>query len=131
ALALAIEAAGLASTPLLDRDEARFAEASRDMAARGDLIVPSFNGEPRYHKPILIYWLMVGSFALLGATELAARIPSVLSTACLVLLVHEVGLLLRGRRAGVLAALLTLASPLVWFEGRIGTADAALAASTT
>ena len=30
---------------------------SRD-AARGDWIFPTFNGEPRYHKPILIYWLM-------------------------------------------------------------------------
>ena len=23
-----------------------------------DWIFPTFNGEPRYHKPILIYWLM-------------------------------------------------------------------------
>ena len=32
--------------------------AVREMRARGDWIFPTFNGEPRYHKPILIYWLM-------------------------------------------------------------------------
>src|SRR5262245_56209267 len=123
AAAILLELGGLGSTPLFDRDEARFAEAARDMRARGDPLVPHFNGEPRYHKPILAYWLIWASFAALGETEAAVRLPSVLSTAALAVVVYELGLLFYSRRAGLLAALLLLCAPLVWFEGRVGTAD--------
>ena len=57
-LSLALNLAGNARTGLWDRDEPRFAVCVREMRARGDWIFPVFNGEPRYHKPILIYWLM-------------------------------------------------------------------------
>src|SRR5579883_442077 len=57
-LALAINLAGNARTGLWDRDEPRYAVAVREMRERGDWLFPTFNGEPRYHKPILIYWLM-------------------------------------------------------------------------
>ena len=68
--------AGLGGFHLLDVDEPRFATASRNMIARGDWIVPWFNGAVRYDKPILIYWLQAGAMLLLGATEVAARLPS-------------------------------------------------------
>ncbi len=128
-LVLAGHFGGLQDTPILDRDEARFAEATRDMRERGDAVVPHFNGEPRYHKPILIYWLQWGAMAVLGPTELAVRLPSVLCGAALAILVYELGRFLFGRRPGLLASLMTTAAPLVWIETRIGTADAALAAS--
>jgi 4-amino-4-deoxy-L-arabinose transferase-like glycosyltransferase len=131
AAASAIQVGGLWTTPILDRDEARFAEAARDMRARGDLLVPWFNGEPRYHKPILIYWLLWGSFALLGPSEAAARLPSVGCIVLLAILSYELGRALVSRRAGLLSALFLLASPLVWFEGRLGTADAALTCAMT
>src|SRR5208337_5018732 len=78
-LALSINLAGNARTGLWDRDEPRFATAVREMRARGDWIVPTFNGEPRYHKPILIYWLMGLSTALAGDTPFGARIVSTLA----------------------------------------------------
>ena len=53
-LALSIPQAAL--LPLLDRDEPRFAEASREMRQGGDYVVPMFNHTPRYAKPPLIYW---------------------------------------------------------------------------
>src|SRR2546421_10253763 len=37
--------AGSWSLPLIDRDEPRFAEASREMRARGDYVVPYFNNQ--------------------------------------------------------------------------------------
>ena len=129
AVVLAGQFGGLQDTPILDRDEARFAEATRDMRERGDAVVPYFNGQPRYHKPILIYWLQWGSMAVLGPTELAVRLPSVLCGAALAVIVYELGRALFGRRAGLLACLLTTAAPLVWIESRIGTADSALAAA--
>src|SRR5690606_26598068 len=58
---LALIAAGvffveLGAARLWDRDEPRNARASHEMLARGDWIVPTFNGELRAHKPILLYW---------------------------------------------------------------------------
>ena len=36
--------------PLMDRDEPRFAEASREMLQRGDYLIPWFNGQYRFDK---------------------------------------------------------------------------------
>jgi len=81
----------LAWAPLTEIDEARFTEASRQMlesnSPRGYLI-PQFNGEPRYQKPILYYWIQAGSMRLFGAREWAARLPSAIAGLLLVLLVH-------------------------------------------
>src|SRR5271157_270450 len=73
-LALTLNLAGNARTGLWDRDEPRYAGAVREMRARGDWIFPTFNGEPRYHKPILIYWLMGLSTTLAGDTPFGARL---------------------------------------------------------
>ena len=48
---------GLGSVPLFDLDEGAFTEATREMLLRGDYISTFLNGEPRYDKPVLIYWL--------------------------------------------------------------------------
>lgn len=127
-LLIALHWGGLGTTPILDRDEARFAEATRDMAARGDWVVPHFNGEPRYNKPILIYWLQGAAFSILGPTELAVRLPSVLCGALLCVLVYELGRTLYSGRVGLLAALLVGTAPIAWAEARVGTADAAMTA---
>lgn len=68
--------AGLSNTGLFDVDEAIFAEASSEMLATGDYVTPSYNGEPRYHKPPLIYWLQSFSMQYLGVNEFSARLPS-------------------------------------------------------
>ena len=70
---------GTGTLPLIDRDEPRFAEASREMIERGDWIVPYFNDAPRLHKPPLFYWAQILSYQLLGEDELGARLPSVLA----------------------------------------------------
>ncbi len=61
---------------LWDDDECRNARCSAEMLAAGDLIVPQFHGQLRTHKPVLLYWLMIPCTVILGATELAARLPS-------------------------------------------------------
>ena len=65
-LALVLNLAGNERTGLWDRDEPRYAVCVREMRERGDWIFPTFNGEPRYHKPVLIYWLMRAGTALGG-----------------------------------------------------------------
>lgn len=61
---------------LFDVDEAVFSEAAREMVETGNLITPTYNYEPRYDKPILIYWFMSIAFKLFGTTEFAARFTS-------------------------------------------------------
>jgi len=58
ALAILLLFLGLGSLGLTDRDEGRNAEAGREMFETGDWISPTFNYEPRYAKPVFLYWLM-------------------------------------------------------------------------
>ena len=67
--------------PLIDRDEPRFAEASREMIERGDYIVPHFNNQVRLDKPPLTYWAQTASYFLFGQNDFAARFPSALAAA--------------------------------------------------
>ncbi|MEM1368510.1 MAG: glycosyltransferase family 39 protein [Cyanobacteria bacterium P01_H01_bin.15] len=77
---------GAGSTGLIDETEPLFAEAARQMVVTGDWIAPYFNGEPRFDKPPLIYWLMAGSYQLFGTGAWSARLPSLLSAIALMIL---------------------------------------------
>lgn len=109
--------------PLVDRDEPRFARATEEMILRNEWIVPYFNDEYRFDKPILIYWLMRVAYGIFGINEFAARIPSVIFAALYGLVVFEMGRRWFGLRAGFLAAfgLLTCAQMLI--HGRSAVAD--------
>ena len=76
----------LGSTGLIDETEPLFAEAARQMTVTGDWITPFFNGETRFDKPPLIYWLMAIAYSTLGVNEWAVRLPSALSAMALVCL---------------------------------------------
>ena len=91
----------------------------------GDWIVPTFNGEPRYHKPILIYWLMGLSTALAGDTPFGVRIVSTLAGTGTCLLVWGMGRRILGKR-GFLAALMLAVSPIMVAESKLATTDATL-----
>jgi 4-amino-4-deoxy-L-arabinose transferase-like glycosyltransferase len=112
--------------PLLDRDEPRFAEASREMLQSGNYIVPTFNGTPRYAKPPLIYWCQALCYGILGENAFAARLPSLLATAGTALLLYMWGTRLGNRHAGLIAALAYAFSFQAMQQGRVATADAAL-----
>ena len=78
----------LGSVRLFDVDEAVFSEATKEMVERSDWITPTYNGENRYDKPILFYWLMAASYKVFGINEFSARFPSAVSgfILCLALL---------------------------------------------
>src|SRR6266436_4074018 len=86
---------GIWSLPLIDRDEPRFAEASREMVERGNYIVPYFNNQLRLDKPPLTYWAQVASYHIFGENDFAARFPSAIAAALTALTV-----LVWGRRMG-------------------------------
>jgi len=71
----------LGAVPLFDVDEGAFSEATREMLARGDYVSTWLNGQPRFDKPILIYWLQALSVTLFGTSEFAFRLPSALAAA--------------------------------------------------
>jgi 4-amino-4-deoxy-L-arabinose transferase-like glycosyltransferase len=77
AVALAVPALGLAS-PLLEVDDARYAEVPRAMAASGDWVLPTLDATPYVEKPPLWYWTCAASYKLFGVSEAAARLPMLL-----------------------------------------------------
>src|SRR5437763_15926536 len=82
---------GIASIPPLDRDEARFAQATRQMLETGDFLRIRFQGETRNKKPAGIYWLQAVSVAAFSTPESNAiwpyRLPSVVGALIAALLV--------------------------------------------
>ena len=117
---------GAGSVPLLDPDEARFARTSLEMLRTADPVVPTFEGQPRLTKPPLLHWTQAALFRVLGPEELAARLPSIVST--LGLLFMTVWILRRrfGDEGAAWAAAAFAAFPLVVALGKIGTIDALL-----
>ncbi|CAF0701113.1 ArnT family glycosyltransferase [Candidatus Methylacidithermus pantelleriae] len=114
---------GLSTLPLLDRDEPRFAEATREMIEQSRYLVPHFNGVPRYDKPPGIYWTMIPFYRVLGPGELAARLPVVLSTFALLAFVGTTSTRLFGPRAAFLAMLGLGTSLQLLLQGRLAVAD--------
>lgn len=123
---LALLLAGNWILPLTDRDEVRFAEASREMIQRGDYVVPWFNGAWRFDKPVLIYWCQIASYQLCGENDFGARLPSVLFTIGTALLLVRWGRKIGGARAGLFAGGMFVACLHIAIIGRAATADMAL-----
>src|ERR1051326_4024176 len=104
--------AGTWSLPLIDRDEPRFAEASREMIQRGDYVVPYFNNQLRLDKPPLTYWAQTVSYRMFGQNDFAARLPSAVAAALLAITIPVRGLRLGEKRVGGRAAVIfTLCLP--------------------
>ncbi|MCX6937635.1 MAG: glycosyltransferase family 39 protein [Verrucomicrobia bacterium] len=114
---------GTGTLPLLDRDEPRFATASREMAERSDWIIPTFNGHDRFDKPALSYWLMRCGYAIFGQNEFGARFPNVLCAAALVLIVWWQGRRWFGDAVGWLAAIGLATCIQLFIHGRLALAD--------
>lgn len=96
------------------------------MLQSGNFIVPTFNHEPRYAKPPLIYWCQAVSFTLFGENAFAARLPSLLATAGTAWLLLAWGAQLGGAPTGLVAALSYAFCLQAMQQGRVATADALL-----
>jgi len=109
--------------PLIDRDEPRFAQATREMMQRHEWVVPYFNDEYRFDKPVLIYWMMRPFYALFGANELTARMPSVLSAILLAWIMFWMGRRWFSARTGFFAAFGLLTCLQLLMHARSAVAD--------
>ena len=59
--------------PLLEPQEPRYAEVSRQMLAANSWVVPVLDGQPYLDKPPLFYWLIMLSYQVCGVHDWAAR----------------------------------------------------------
>lgn len=124
--AVVVYLVGNGAVPLWDRDEPRYATASRYMAEHGDWVVPQFLGQPRTAKPILIYWLQAGAMQLLGPTEFAARLPSVVSMTLTLALLAVALPSLVGRRRAAWTVFVLATSVLAIVTAKMSLTDATL-----
>ena len=114
---------GTWSLPLIDRDEPRFAEASREMIERDDYIVPYFNNQLRLDKPPLTYWAQVASYHIFGENDLAARFPSAIAAALTSLLILAWGCRMGGDKVGWWAAIIFTLSLQTFVHAKAAVAD--------
>ena len=123
-------APGVVSLPALDRDESRYAQASKQMLESGDLIRIRYQDEMRNQKPAGIYWLQAGSVSLFSPSDRtqiwAYRIPSWLGASLATLAAFWAGIILVGRRAAFAGAAMFGATLLLTTEAHIAKTDAVL-----
>lgn len=103
--------------------EGRWVMIVHEMMRSGNYLVPTVNGVVDLDKPLLTYWAVVPFAKVFGLTEFTLRIPSTLAAVALVLLIFAVGRRLFGYRAGMISALLLLASPMFVLWARTGSAE--------
>lgn len=135
-LSLVLFLPGFSSLQPMDRDEPRFAQATKQMLETGDYIAIRFQNEARNKKPAGIYWLQAGAVKLgetLGISEARTtialyRLPSLLSAIAAVLLTYWALLVFGGRRVALIAAALFAATILLTVEARLAKTDALLTA---
>ncbi|QDT37145.1 ArnT family glycosyltransferase [Stratiformator vulcanicus] len=116
----------LGGADLFDDDEPKNAGCAAEMYARGDWLVPTFNGELRLHKPILLYWFMLTSYHMFGVTEFAARFFSAFFAVGTVLLTYDIGRRLFDRSAGLWSAVALATSPMFVVVARAANPDSVL-----
>lgn len=121
--------------PPLDRDESRYAQATSQMLESGDYVDIRFQDEPRWKKPVGIYWMQAAAVALTSKVEnrdiQPYRIPSILGALMAAGAVAWAGAAMFGQRVGFLAGALLGATFLLSTEAGIAKTDAMLCGAVT
>ena len=121
--------------PPIDRDESRYAQATSQMLESGDYVDIRFQEEPRWKKPVGIYWMQAAAVALTSDVEnrdiAPYRLPSLLGAMLAAAAVAWAGAALFGNRAGFLAGAMMGAGFLLSTEAGFAKTDAMLCATVT
>ncbi len=126
AVASAVFLTNLGAAQLFDEDEPKNAACAQEMLARGDWVVPTFNGELRTDKPILLYWFTLAAYHALGVNELSARLWSAIAGIGTALLTYHIGRRTFNAEVGFWAGLLLCCSLMFTVASRAATPDALL-----
>lgn len=135
-LSLACFLPGFTTLQPMDRDEPRYAQASKQMLETGDFVDIRFQDEARHKKPVGIYWMQAATVAVgeaLGVPEARTtialyRLPSLAGALATVLLTYWAALAFLGRRGAFIAAAFMATSVILMVEARLAKTDAMLAA---
>lgn len=133
-LALTMFLPGFFQISPVDRDEARFAQATKQMVETGDYIDIRFQDEVRYKKPVGIYWMQAAVVNVAEAVGVPRarttiwlyRLPSLLGAAGAVLLTYWTALAFVSRRSAIIAAAMMATSIILGVEARLAKTDAML-----
>ncbi len=121
--------------PPLDRDESRYAQATSQMLETGDYVDIRFQDDPRWKKPVGIYWMQAAAVAVTSSVEnrdiAPYRIPSILGAMLAAAACAWAGAAMFGQRAGFLAGAMLGASFLLSTEAGIAKTDAMLCGAVT
>jgi len=125
---------GLFQIPPVDRDEAYFAQATKQMIETGDYVDIRYQDDVRYRKPVGIYWLQaaaVKTAAALGLPDALRtiwpyRLPSLFGAIGAVLATYWCALAFVSRRGAVLSAVMMAVSTILGVEARLAKTDAVL-----
>ena len=126
---------GLLLMPPLDRDESRFAQATSQMLESGDYVDIRYQDEPRWKKPVGIYWMQAVAVGLTSDVEdreiAPYRIPSLLGAMLAAWAVAWAGSAMLGSRVGFFGGAIMGATFLLSTEAGIAKTDAMLCGATT
>ena len=121
--------------PPLDRDESRYAQATSQMLESGDYVDIRYQDEPRWKKPVGIYWMQAVAVAVTSKVEYRDiapyRIPSLLGAMLAAAACAWAGAAMFGNRAGFLSGAILGASFLLSTEAGIAKTDAMLCGAVT
>src|SRR3984885_3353509 len=125
---------GFFQIPPVDRDEAYFAQATKQIIETGDYVDIRYQADVRYRNPGGIYWLqaaVVNTARALGLRDALTtiwlyRVPSLIGAVGAVLATYWCALAFVSRRGAVLAALMMMTSTILGVEARLAKTDAVL-----
>ena len=119
------------SFPLFEPDETRNAQLALNILESGDWISLELNDQHYWDKPPLLAWTTALSYRVFGVSEFATRLPSMVSSLLLIIVIMMAGSSLYGFRAAFFGSVALL---LAWgfsFQARYVTMDAMLSLFTT
>ena len=121
----------LSPPSLMDDVDAVQAQIARNMLESGDWVTARLNGVAYLEKAPLKYWMIAASYALFGVSDMAARLPLVLSAIVLCWLVARMGAWALSPRAGLYAGLALATCAGLFLFTRILIPDAVLTLAIT
>jgi 4-amino-4-deoxy-L-arabinose transferase-like glycosyltransferase len=112
--------------PITDPVESNYALTAREMVLSGNWLSPQIYGQYWYDKPIMIYWLIAGSFQLFGITDFAARFPAALFSALSVTALYRFTKAISGQRQALLSCLILGTSLEFWILAKLVITDSVM-----
>lgn len=100
----------LGGHPIYILDEAKNAEAAREMFVNGNWLLPTFNDELRTDKPPLHYWFMLISYKIFGISAFSARFFSAVFGVLTIVSTYHFTQKIAGKKVGLMSAFVLCSS---------------------